>query len=354
MSHPDVPAFATAFAAELLSWYDHAKRDLPWRTASGFPDAYHVLVSEAMLQQTQVATVVPYFARFLEAFPTIETLAAADEQRVLRLWQGLGYYSRARNLRKAAISVVEHFGGVVPSDVDALLTLPGVGRYTAGAVASLAYGTRAPILDGNVVRVLCRVDAIEDDPRERTILLRLWRRAEELLPAARAGDFNSGLMELGATVCIPKTPACLICPVRSFCRAFECQIQQRIPVAKKAKATPLQQRWVMCLEDDAGRFLIEQRPAKGRWAGLWQFTTASVADVGASLGVTTTTPIDLGILRHALTHRRYEFHVSRATLNTSSGGIAVGEARRWMTPAEMEAVPMSKPHLVIRRMLRSS
>ncbi|MDB5328566.1 MAG: A/G-specific adenine glycosylase, partial [Phycisphaerales bacterium] len=290
----------TPFAKALLQWYDSAKRDLPWRVASGFPNPYHVLVSEAMLQQTQVATVIPYFARFLAAFPTIESLAESEEQRVLRLWQGLGYYSRARNLRKAAIAVVEQFGGVVPHAVEDLLTLPGVGRYTAGAVASLAYDTVAPIVDGNVVRVICRIDAIEEDPREPLIQKQLWRRAEEMLPTKRAGDFNSALMELGATVCTPKTPACLICPVRKFCRAFDQQIQHRVPMAKKAKTTPLQQRWVLCVEDQAGRFLIEQRPATGRWAGMWQFLTTSTADENTALTFGTTPPTDLGIVRHAL------------------------------------------------------
>src|SRR5205085_5535935 len=159
---------------------------------------YHVLVSEAMLQQTQVATVVPYFERFIERFPTLHDLAAAQEQEVLRLWQGLGYYSRARNLRAAARAVVEQHGGVLPCDRDGLLELPGIGRYTAGAVASIAFGRRAPILDGNVIRVLCRIDGIETDPRDRQTRQLLWRRAEEILPRRRVGAFNSALMVLGA------------------------------------------------------------------------------------------------------------------------------------------------------------
>ena len=341
----------TPFAKALLNWYDGAKRDLPWRVATGYPNAYHVLVSEAMLQQTQVATVIPYFASFLESFPTIESLAASDEQRVLRLWQGLGYYSRARNLRKAAIAVVEQFGGVVPGTVEALLTLPGVGRYTAGAVASLAYDTIAPIVDGNVVRVLCRIDAIEKDPREPSIQKQLWVRAEEMLPKKRVGDFNSALMELGATVCTPKTPACLICPVRKFCSAFDLQIQHRVPVAKKPKTTPLQQRWVHCIEDKAGRFLIEQRPATGRWAGMWQFITRPTAEPDPALQIATTPPKDLGVVRHTLTHRRYEFHVSRALLKSAAPKLADSNTRRWSTLEAMEELPFSKPHLTIRRLL---
>ncbi|MGC4032669.1 MAG: A/G-specific adenine glycosylase [Tepidisphaeraceae bacterium] len=340
-----------AFAKALLTWYDTAKRDLPWRVTTGFPEAYHVLVSEAMLQQTQVATVIPYFARFLEAFPTVQDLAAASEERVLRLWQGLGYYSRARNLKKAALAIVERFDGRVPGDVASLLTLPGVGRYTAGAVASLAYGTAAPILDGNVVRVLCRIDAIEDDPRERTVQLQLWKRAEEILPAERVGDFNSALMELGATVCVPKSPACLVCPVRAFCSAFDRQIQQRIPVAKKTKVTPLEMRWVLCVKDSAGRFLIERRPATGRWAGMWQFITRPTEDVAAGIGARTTKPTDLGEVRHALTHRRYLFRVSRANLINKPP--ATNEDQRWLSLDRMDELPFPKPHLAIRRLLKA-
>lgn len=338
------------FSTALLKWYDQAKRDLPWRVASGFPDPYHVLVSEAMLQQTQVATVIPYFARFLEAFPTVQHLARSDEQRVLRLWQGLGYYSRARNLRKAAIAIVEQFQGQVPSDVASLLSLPGVGRYTAGAVASLAFDTPAPILDGNVVRVVCRIDAIEQDPRDRAIQIRLWQRAEELLPAKRVGDFNSALMELGATVCTPKSPSCLICPVRSFCRAFDRQIQNQIPLAKKAKTTPLENRFVLCLEDKAGRFLIEQRPASGRWAGMWQFLTTPDADFASSLRLTTSVPTEIGSVKHALTHRRYQFRASHAMLIGTRPGLP--QNRRWATFKEMDELPFSKPQLAIRRLLR--
>src|SRR4051794_9870135 len=193
------------FRRRLLKWYDRARRDLPWRSPLGNAktplDPYHVLVSEAMLQQTQVATVIPYYHRFLKGFPSVADLAAADEQDVLKLWQGLGYYTRARNLRRAAQMVMSEHGGSLPRTRDELLTLPGVGRYTAGAVASIAFGCRTPILDGNVIRVLCRLDKVESDPRDKRTQAILWARAEEVLPKSRCGDFNSALMELGATVC---------------------------------------------------------------------------------------------------------------------------------------------------------
>jgi len=339
-----------ALAGPLLKWYDRSKRDLPWRVAAGHPDPYHVLVSEAMLQQTQVATVVPYFHRFLAALPTVVDLAAADEQVVLRLWQGLGYYSRARNLRKAAITVVEQHNGRMPSDVETLLTLPGVGRYTAGAIASLAYDTRAPILDGNVIRVLCRLDAIEQDPRTPTMQKRLWVRAEEILPQKRAGDFNSALMELGATVCTPRNPQCLICPVASQCTAYEKQLQNVIPPPKKAKETPLLVRHVLCLRDGDGRFLVEQRPTTGRWAGMWQFITRPSEDFTDVLGTASPKRINLGIVRHALTHRRYAFHASAAAF----AGVADSENWRWATPDELHRLPFSRPHLKIRALAEAA
>src|SRR5688572_3923564 len=206
---------SASFARRLLAWYDRHRRDLPWRpdpkTGRPAPEPYHVLVSEAMLQQTQVATVIPYYHRFLARFPTVSDLANAPEQDVLRGWQGLGYYSRARNLQAAARAIVNEHGGELPRTIEDLLALPGVGRYTAGAVASIAFDVKAPIVDGNVARVLCRVDRIETDPRDRTTQQLLWRRAEEVLPKKRVGDFNSALMELGATVCTPKSPQCLIC-----------------------------------------------------------------------------------------------------------------------------------------------
>ena len=212
------------FSKRLLRWYDAHRRDLPWRIKNGSRetlDPYRVLVSEAMLQQTQVATVIPYFDRFIGRFPTFRALADADEQDVLRLWQGLGYYSRARNLHAAAKRIVREFGGEMPRTAEALRQLPGVGRYTAGAVASIAFDCPAPIVDGNVARVLCRIDRIESDPRtDKPTLEEIWRRAEQILPAARCGDFNSALMELGATVCTPRNPKCLICPMKKGCRTY--------------------------------------------------------------------------------------------------------------------------------------
>ena len=340
------------FSRRLLDWYDRARRDLPWRVGAGRPgplDPYHVLLSETMLQQTQVATVVPYFMRFLERFPTVKDLAEASEQEVLRLWQGLGYYSRARNLHAAAKRVVSEFGGVLPGGVQELLTLPGVGRYTAGAVASIAFEQRAPILDGNVTRVLCRVDAIRSDPREKGTVELLWRRAEEILPRKRVGDLNSAVMELGATVCTPRNPQCLICPVRAHCEAAAEGIQELIPVPKKAGVTPLLRRKTYCIRRE-GKWLIEQRPAAGRWASMWQFITVDAGKKG-KLPVGIGRAVRIGTVSHALTHRRYEFEVYSAEAS-AGGGVGVEGTRVWISVGELDRYPLPRPQVKIVEMLK--
>ena len=359
-----LPAFtnsmldSTSFTARLLTWYDVHQRRLPWRLPPNSAidaslNPYHVLISEAMLQQTQVATVIPYFHRFVERFPTPAALATADLQDVLHAWQGLGYYSRARNLQKAASVIVDRFGGQVPSTVDALLTLPGVGRYTAGAVASLAFGVRAPILDGNVIRVICRLDAITDDPRLPSVRDRLWARAEEILPTAKLADFNSALMELGATVCTPRSPKCLMCPVRDNCEATARGLQESIPVRKPPTKTTLHKRWVLCVEHK-GRYLIERRPLTGRWAGLWQFVTIEPvkgkkpSDVSPDLCTTVVQSRSIGTVTHALTHRRYRFE---AHLIKVENGFETSGDRRWATLREMLNYPMSIPQQKIRQLL---
>ena len=354
-----------AFGRRLLAWYDRSRRDLPWRVCppgSAGPDPYFVLVSEAMLQQTQVVTVIPYFKRFIARFGSMADLAGASEQEVLRLWQGLGYYSRARNLRAAAQMVMTEFGGQLPPTVEELLQLPGVGRYTAGAIASIALGVRAPILDGNVERVLCRLDRVESDPRATATRAELWRRAEEIMPASRVGEFNSALMELGATICVPRSPQCLICPVRQNCAAREAGVSDQVPVRRKAKPTPLLHRHIFCIRRGR-RWLIEQRPSHGRWAGLWQFVTlqaAAATDVPdpRALPVPVSSPVRLGSVNHALTHRRYDFAVFQcealpdATIRKQGGGA--GEpARTWVTLGDLSEYPLPRPHVKVAHLLTS-
>ena len=346
----------SSFRQRLLRWYDRCRRDLPWRAGSNRPgslDPYHVLVSETMLQQTQVATVIPYFTQFLKCFPTLADLAKADEQHVLRLWQGLGYYSRARNLRAAARQIVRDFGGELPSATEDLLKLPGVGRYTAGAIASIAFGRRVPILDGNVSRVLCRLDAVKADPRHPRTRQRLWRRAEDILPRRRVGDFNSALMELGATVCTPRKPRCLLCPARANCKAFATGLHGTIPAVRTTRRRPLVRRQTFCI-GHAGKWLIEQRPAKGRWAGMWQFVTVAKPE-GTAQTPRLPLPVDclapIGSVSHDLTHRRYRFDIF-VCRPVNGVNAARDRTRRWVTLDELADYPLPRPHVLIAQMLR--
>ena len=348
------------FQGGLLGWYSAGHRDLPWRTApnspsGSTPDPYHVLVSEVMLQQTQVDTVVSYFLRFIERLPTISDLAAADEREVLRLWQGLGYYSRVRNLQASAKIIVNRYSGRLPSSVEELLGLPGIGRYTAGAIVSLAFDQRAPILDGNVARVLCRIDAIEDDPRASLTRRKLWERAEQILPAERVGEFNSALMELGATVCTPRDPKCEACPVARHCGALRRGIQERVPMPARARPRAMERRWVLCIQNRK-RYLIEQRPANGRWASMWQFATVpagqkapSVGMVRRELGMSVRTSRLVGSFHHDLTHRRYQFDVYRCTAQSTPREVA---PRRWVSLEQLSDYPLPLPHQKIAALLR--
>jgi A/G-specific adenine glycosylase len=353
------------FCKALLAWYAAARRLLPWRVPAGArPDPYHVLVSEAMLQQTQVGTVIAYFERFICALPSIRALAAADEQQVLRLWQGLGYYSRARNLHAAAKRIISDHAGDLPETVEGLLTLPGIGRYTAGAIASLAFGRRAPILDGNVMRVLCRLDAIAEDPRRPQVKQRLWSRALHVLPpegAGDPGDFNSALMELGATVCTPRAPRCLFCPVQKHCQAFAAGLQEQVPPARSARQRPLERRWAIGIRRRTGQWLIEQRPATGRWASMWQFITIqangepTALAISKAAGVAIKSLRPLGRVTHGLTHREYQFDIFTCELSSRArrgGAVSGRRPRAWVTLDQLPAYPLPKPHLTIAAMFQ--
>jgi A/G-specific adenine glycosylase len=249
----------------LLSWYRRNKRDLPWRDTR---DPYRIWVSEIMLQQTQVSTVIPYYVRFIRKFPTVRALARARLQTVLKHWEGLGYYSRARNFHRAAVLVVRQSRGRIPKNLERLEALPGVGRSTAGAIASIAFGRSAPILDGNVKRVLCRLFAVTDDPKRPEVKNRLWERSARLLPSGDPGSFNQALMDLGATVCLPRNPDCGKCPVDSACRARQLRIQDRIPVRSKSRPVP-NRRMAVAVILNGDRLLSGPRPEEGLLAGLW-------------------------------------------------------------------------------------
>lgn len=270
---------AAPFAEELLTWYRGNRADWPWRYD---PSPYHVWLSEVMLQQTQVATALPYYRRFIRAFPTIEALAAAPLDDVLKLWEGLGYYSRARNLQRAACVIVSEHSGELPSAVGDLLKLPGIGRYTAGAIASIAFGHAAPVLDGNVIRVFTRLLDMDDDISQSATREKLWRIAADWLPAHDPGDHNQALMELGQRVCRPRNPLCAACPIQACCRARAAGTQDQRPRRAKGGPKPHFDVTAGLIRDEAGRLLIAQRPLDGLLGGLWEFPGGKV-EAGESL-----------------------------------------------------------------------
>ena len=256
------------FAARLLAWWDeHGRKNLPWQNPR---TPYRVWVSEVMLQQTQVATVIPYFERFTTRFPDVRTLAGSGLDEVLHHWSGLGYYARARNLHQAAVIVADRHGGVFPTTAQGMQELPGVGRSTAAAIVAQAYGTRAPILDGNVKRVLARHHRVAGGASEARTRNELWRLTELHTPHARVADYTQAIMDLGATVCRRSQPRCHACPIRDTCQAFAAHDVERFPErAKRPSARRLERRRFFVLTDPDGRFLVEQRPALGIWGGLW-------------------------------------------------------------------------------------
>ncbi|MEO0965418.1 MAG: A/G-specific adenine glycosylase [Planctomycetota bacterium] len=344
MTNPD------QWRALLLAWYDAGHRELAWRpppgAGAGRVDPYLVLVSEAMLQQTQVATVVGYFNRFIERFPTLAALAEADEQAVLTAWQGLGYYRRARNLHAAARAIVAEHGGRVPDDADALLKLPGVGRYTAGAVASIAYDRPAPIVDGNVARVFARLthltDPIDKPEAQRT----LWRLAGDYADGPRPGDANQALMELGATVCMPRVPHCLTCPLRTVCRGVRETNPEGLPIKSPKRGPKAVTHGVLAIRDADDRYLFTQRPDTGLWSGMWQLPTredgpATAAWAKSSLGVTITRPRACQAMpefTHATTHRRITFAIGVATLKGKAP-----DDQTWRSLDALDDLPLPNP-----------
>ncbi|MBU6953871.1 A/G-specific adenine glycosylase [Hahella sp. HN01] len=263
----DAATVTNSFAARLLTWFDqHGRHDLPWQDPR---TPYHVWISEIMLQQTQVSTVIPYFIKFMESFPTVAALAEADQDTVLSHWAGLGYYARARNLHKAAKTIVEKFNGEFPNTLETIQELPGIGRSTAGAILSMGFGIRAPILDGNVKRVLCRHDAVEGWPGKREIETRLWELADAYTPVERVTDYTQAIMDLGATLCTRSKPACSRCPMEDTCRGLAQDMTDQLPTPKAGKKIPTHERFVLVLQNEDGHILLERRPPTGIWGGLW-------------------------------------------------------------------------------------
>lgn len=303
-----------AIQRKLIDWFKENKRDLPWRRNR---NAYKVWVSEMMLQQTQVDTVVPYYERFMEQFPTIEALSEAEEEDVLKVWEGLGYYSRARHLHRAAREVVTKYGGVVPDNREDMMRLKGVGSYTAGAILSLAFGKPEPAVDGNVMRVLARLFALEDDISKAATKTKMEYLAKHLIPEGEAARFNEGLIELGALVCTPRAPACLICPLISECRGRAKGIHEALPV-KKQKPRMRTVRLVCGVVEKDGAVLIRRRPETGLLAGMWEFPNIEGATTGNLL-----TELDvewgpyIGDVDHTFSHVKWQIQVYVGRLKTN-------------------------------------
>jgi A/G-specific adenine glycosylase len=320
----------------LLAWYDIARRELPWRAAPGeTPDPYRVWLSEVMLQQTRVETVRPYYERWLERFPTLQALADAPLDEVLKAWEGLGYYSRARNFHAAIRTVAESHGGRVPGETEAFRALPGVGRYTAGAVMSIAFGRPEPVVDGNVRRVFARWT---DDPAPADDAL--WRMAAGLIPGERPGDVNQALMELGATVCTPRSPRCGACPVREWCAAYAAGTQNERPAPKKAAPLPHEDTAVPVIQR-AGEVLLVRRPVAARLGGMWAFpqtiraesepladATARAAREGLGIDVDVGAPV--AVVHHTFTHVRATYHALRCTLHSGDPQPLAYDAFAWV------------------------
>ena len=254
------------FQKQLLAWYQVAKRDLPWRQTR---DPYKILVSEIMLQQTQVDTVIPYYERWIKHFPDFYKLAAAKETEVLKLWQGLGYYRRAKMLHRNAQEICAQHAGQLPKDTPSLLSLPGIGRYTAGAVASIAFGVKTPLLDGNVIRILTRIFLISKNVADKKTIEQLWGISKNILPDKNVGDFNQALMELGATICFPRNPNCAQCPVSKLCAAHQTGKEEFFPVKAPAQKITKLNHYAFLLRDKNNRLLVKKQKAGERWADLW-------------------------------------------------------------------------------------
>jgi A/G-specific adenine glycosylase len=329
-----------ALIARLVqAWFRTAGRDLPWRRP-GARTGYAALVSETMAQQTQMARVAAAFGRFMERFPTVESLATADEQEVLAAWSGLGYYHRARHLHAAARAIVAQHGGQVPSEVSRLRALPGVGRYTAGAIASIAFGRSEPIVDGNVARVLLRLSGRAEAPDDPVTVHWLWEEAKHLVEAAAdGGAFNEGLMELGAVLCTPRAPRCVACPLAPHCKARLMDATNAIPAPKRHAARRTLHQQVVVLRRGPA-ILVEQRPARGLWAGMWQAPTIESdapldrATILKWLSPTVASINEVGAFIHLTTHREVRVRVFSAASASRRG--------RWIRASERSELPMGQ------------
>lgn len=336
------------FQQAVLGWFDqYGRTNLPWQRDTG---AYPVWVSEIMLQQTQVSTVIPYFERFMRSFPTVQDLAQAPLDDVLHHWTGLGYYARARNLHKTAQLVVAEHGGQFPETVDTLSALPGIGRSTAGAISSIAFKHQATILDGNVKRVLARFSATGGWPGKREVVEQLWLIAETLTPHKRIADYTQAMMDLGATLCTRSSPNCEQCPLATECKAFAQGNPQDYPGKKPKKKIPVRNAFFVMLNNSRGELLLEQNPPAGLWGGLWVFprceTEAELDRLCLELGAAPESREVMAVQRHTFSHFHLDYQAVRATLSDSpvhAQQIAESPNQVWYNPQNPLSLGMPAP-----------
>ncbi|MBZ0301976.1 MAG: A/G-specific adenine glycosylase [Anaerolineae bacterium] len=338
------------FQADLLAWYDQAAADLPWRRTRA---PYHVWLSEIMLQQTQVETVIPYYERFLAAFPTIQALAEAPLDDVLKLWEGLGYYSRARNLHRAAQIIAHDMGGYIPTTAEGWRQLPGIGRYTAGAIASIAFEECTPVLDGNVIRVFARLLDLDADVTETAVKNDLWQRAEAWMPPTRPGDYNQALMDLGRTICKPRSPLCSDCPIQASCAAHAHGTQDERPVKTPRAATPHHDVAAGIIWNERGKLLIAQRPLDGLLGGLWEFPGGKrepgeelpdclKRELREELAIEVRVGDLFFVVKHGFTHFRITLHAFTCQyLSGPPQAIGVRDWA-WVTPHQLDTYSFGK------------
>jgi A/G-specific adenine glycosylase len=346
----DADKIKSPLGRQLLAWYKRNQRSLPWRKTN---DPYRIWISEIMLQQTQVDTVIPYYHRFLKAFPTVSSLARAPLQKMLKVWENLGYYSRAGNIHAAAKVIVEKFGGQIPDKWEEIKSLPGIGLYTAGAILSIAYGHPLPAVDGNVRRILCRLFAIRkpaDDTQEQKQLRKL---AASLIPAKHPGDFNQALMDLGATICKAKNPDCSRCPVAGLCRARLHNLQNVLPITQKTPAIPHRQAAAAVIPNSKGMLLIIQRPASGLLASLWKLpggfiksgedTESSLRrSVKKELGISIRPGKHLASVNHTYTHFRITLQAYECRLLKGTPKPLGCQNWRWASLIDLKKLPLPK------------
>lgn len=335
-----------SFATRLLAWFDqYGRKDLPWQKNI---NPYRVWVSEIMLQQTQVSTVIPYYERFMQRFPSVQSLAAADDDEVMHLWTGLGYYARARNLLRAARVVCDQHGGEFPLSVEGLSELPGIGRSTAGAIASIAQRQRAAILDGNVKRVLARYHAIEGWPGASTTLNTLWAAAERHTPHERVADYTQAIMDLGATLCTRSRPGCERCPMASDCLALSQGRVSDFPGKRPKKTLPERQAQFVLMRCPAGAVLMQRRPENGVWGGLWSFPELTPGDdpaqwVSGEWQVDVLSQLRMPVLRHTFSHYHLLIEPIQVEVARRPTAVAEGDAIRWVDPNDPGELGLPAP-----------